>query len=205
MAAVTFNTFECPNRNQAVVGSRCARHPPSHPAEPISDAVAEADLADLVDGDTCTCEQIDQKLGYFLTARDAEKFITNSVVFFGEVFTASFLPADPASSDPCQSKGAAYLYRFDLECAVGSFQTSLGGDDDKRRKEIGGGIPTRPRISVGDLDGSGGGGGGCVNKVVAIAGDGEIDSDCPRRRASGGGDRRERRDRLGIRASRGVV
>ncbi|MDP6981311.1 MAG: PilC/PilY family type IV pilus protein [Myxococcota bacterium] len=147
------------------------------PPGPIADAVVEADLADLADGNTFTCEQIDAKLGYFLTARDAEKFITNSVIFFGEVFTASFLPADPASSDPCQSKGAAYLYRFDLECAVGAFQTNPGGDDDKRRKEIGGGIPTRPRISVGDLDG--GGGGGCANKVVVITSDGEIDSDCP--------------------------
>ena len=144
----------------------------------ISGAVVENDLANLVDGNTLTCEQIDAKLGYYITARDAEKFITNSVIFFGEVFTASFLPADPSSSDPCESKGSAWLYRFDLECGVGSFDTNPGSANDKRRKEIGGGIPTRPRVSVGDLS-SGGGGGGCANKVVVITSDGEIDSDCP--------------------------
>ncbi len=144
----------------------------------ITGAVVETDLADLSSGTTMTCEQIDEKLGYFITGRDAEKFITNSVIFFGEVFTASFLPADPAATDPCLSKGDAYLYRFDLECGVGAFQTEPGSADDKRRKKIGGGIPTRPRVSVGDLDG-GGGGGGCVNKIVVITSDGNIDSDCP--------------------------
>lgn len=145
---------------------------------PITDAVVEADLADLSAGTSTTCEQISAKPGYYLTARDAEKFITNSVIFFGEVFTASFLPADPSTTDPCLSKGDAYLYRFDLECAIGAFQDDPGSADDKRRKKIGGGIPTRPRISVGDLDG-GGGGGGCANRIVVITSDGEIDSDCP--------------------------
>ena len=94
------------------------------------------------------------------------------------MFAVSFLPADPASSDPCISKGDAYLYRFNLECAIGAYPENGGDDNDKRRKNIGGGIPTRPRISVGDLNG-GGGGGGCANKVVVITSDGEIDSDCP--------------------------
>ncbi|MFT5695099.1 MAG: type IV pilus assembly protein PilY1 [Myxococcota bacterium] len=147
------------------------------PPHPITGTIAELDLADLSDSSSFSCSQINLKKGYFLTGRDAEKFITNSVIFFGEVFTASFLPADPASSDPCLSKGEAYLYRFDLECAVGSFSTNPGSEADKRRKAIGGGIPTRPRISVGDLNG--GGGGGCANKVVVITSDGEIDSDCP--------------------------
>jgi Tfp pilus tip-associated adhesin PilY1 len=146
---------------------------------PISGAVVEADLADVSGGSTLTCSQIAQKLGYYLTGRDAEKFISNSIIFFGEVFAVSFLPADPSTSDPCVSKGDAYLYRFNLECAIGSFQSEPGSADDKRRKKIGGGIPTRPRISVGDLDGGGGGGGGCSNKVVVITSDGEIDSDCP--------------------------
>ncbi len=147
------------------------------PPHPITEAVVEDDLADLADGNTFTCTEIADELGYFLTARDAEKFITNSVIFFGQVFTASFLPADPTSTDPCISKGAAWLYRFDLECGVGEFPGS-GSDADDRRKEIGGGIPTRPRVSVGDIDG-GGGGGGCANKVVVITSDGGIDSDCP--------------------------
>jgi type IV pilus assembly protein PilY1 len=149
-----------------------------NPPQPITDAIVEADLADLNGASSLTCGQVAEKVGYYLTGRDAEKFISNSIIFLGDVFAVSFLPADPASSDPCISKGDAYLYRFNLECAIGAYPENGGDDNDKRRKNIGGGIPTRPRISVGDLNG-GGGGGGCANKVVVITSDGEIDSDCP--------------------------
>jgi hypothetical protein len=97
----------------------------------------------------------------------------------GTVFTASFLPPDPASiSDPCSSTGEAFLYAFDLECGIGKFTTEPGGVADKRRKAIGSGIPTRPRVSVGDIN-QGGGTPGCKNKVVVITSDGNISNDCP--------------------------
>jgi type IV pilus assembly protein PilY1 len=148
--------------------------------DPISDALGESDLADFDDPTPLSCDQMKStRSGYYITARDAEKFITNSVVFLGTVFTASFLPPDPADlSDPCASRGSAFLYAFDLECGIGKFTTEPGGVADKRRKAIGSGIPTRPRVSVGDLN-QGGNTSGCKNKVVVITSDGNISNDCP--------------------------
>jgi hypothetical protein len=119
--------------------------------------------------------------GYFITARDAEAFVSNSVIFLGTVFTGSFLQADPATSS-CDGVGSAVLYSFDLDCGVGAFPTVPGSDADDRRTVIGTGIPTRPRVSVGDLNqggGGGGGGGDCPNRVVIVTSDGEILNDCP--------------------------
>jgi Tfp pilus tip-associated adhesin PilY1 len=148
--------------------------------DPITDALGEADLADFDDPTPLDCGVMKStKEGYYITARDAEKFITNSVVFMGTVFTASYLPPDPATvSDPCSSTGSAYLYAFDIECGIGKFTSNPGGVEEKRRKAVGDGIPTRPRVSVGDLN-QGGNNSGCKNKVVVITSDGNISNDCP--------------------------
>jgi type IV pilus assembly protein PilY1 len=148
--------------------------------DPITDALGEADLADFDDPTPLDCGVMKStKQGYYITARDAEKFITNSVVFLGTVFTASFIPPDPDDlSDPCSSTGDAYLYAFDLECGIGRFTSNPGGPADKRRQAIGDGIPTRPRVSVGDIN-QGGDTSGCKNKVVVITSDGNISNDCP--------------------------
>ena len=148
--------------------------------DPIDDALGEADLADFDDPTPLDCSVMKStKKGYYITARDAEKFITNSVIFLGTVFTASFIPPDPSGiTDPCSSTGDAYLYAFDLECGIGAFTTNPGGTADKRRKAIGDGIPTRPRVSVGDIN-QGGDTSGCKNKVVVITSDGNISNDCP--------------------------
>ena len=134
------------------------------------------DIRDVDDG-TYTCSDVEAAKGYFLTARDKEKFITNSVVFLGDLITGSFLPAPPGA-DKCSDTGTAYLYRFELDCGAGRYDSNPGTGDEDRRKAIGGGLPTRPRVSVGDLN-QGGGGGGCDNKVVVITSNGEIDNDCP--------------------------
>ncbi len=141
--------------------------------------ITEADLVDigLVDDGTLACSDIDNAKGYYLTGRDREKFVTNSVVFLGDVITGSFVPAPPGA-DACSASGTAYVYRFALDCADGRYPSNPGTPDDKRREQVGGGLPTRPRVSVGDLN-QGGGGGGCNNKVVVITSDGEIDNDCP--------------------------
>lgn len=141
--------------------------------------VTEDELVDIhdVDGGTKTCSDVANAKGYFLTARDREKFVTNSVIFLGKVITGSFVPSDP-SATTCDSSGSSYLYQFDLACGNGEYTSNPGTEDDKRRKAIGGGLPTRPRVSVGDLN-SGGGGGGCNNKVVVITSDGGIENECP--------------------------
>ncbi len=149
---------------------------------PINDSLDESDLADFDDPVPLTCSEMQATAeGYYITSRDAEKFVTNSVIFLGTVFTGSFMPPDPASPDPCAASGDAYLYAFDLDCGVGLFATDPGGEADKRRKAIGSGIPTRPRVSVGDLTQGGGGVGGglCANRVVMITSDGFISNDCP--------------------------
>ena len=115
------------------------------------------------------------KSGYYITGRDSEKFITNSVVFMGDVFTGSFLPPDPGDSQSvCSGSGESYLYRFDLECGVGAYPENPDGVNAQRRKIIGDGIPTRPRISVGCLNQ--GGGADCKNKVVVITSDASIEN-----------------------------
>jgi len=139
----------------------------------------ESDLVPigLVDDGTKTCSDVANASGYFLTARDREKFVTNSVIFLGSVITGSFLPSDPSAAT-CDTSGDSFLYNFDLACGTGEYQSNAGTEDDKRRKAIGGGLPTRPRVSVGDLN-SGGANGGCNNKVVVITSDGGIENDCP--------------------------
>jgi hypothetical protein len=74
----------------------------------------------------------------------------------------------------CASAGDSYLYRFDLECGVGAFQSEPGGPAEKRRRAIGSGVPTRPRVSVGCLNQ--GGGSGCKNKVVVITSDASVEN-----------------------------
>jgi type IV pilus assembly protein PilY1 len=148
--------------------------------DPITDALGEANLADFDDPTPLDCGVMKStKQGYYITARDAEKFITNSVIFLGTLFTASFVPPDPSGiTDPCSSTGDAYLYAFDLECGIGTFTGNGGDPADQRRKAIGDGIPTRPRVSVGDIN-QGGDTSGCKNKVVVITSDGNISNDCP--------------------------
>ncbi len=154
----------------------------------------ESDLVDnaALDSSPTNCADIGSK-GFFLTARDREKFITNSVIFFGEVFTGSFLPA-AAGADPCSATGSSYLYRFALDCGEGAYPSNPGSGNDRRRKAVGGGLPTRPRVSVGGLN-QGGASGGCDNKVIVITSDGNIENDCPAPLPSSGIDIRTWRER----------
>ena len=141
-----------------------------------ADVIVEADLADFAAAVPLSCSEMQAtKSGFFITGRDAEKFITNSVVFLGDVFTGSFIPPDPASTDSvCEASGDSYLYRFDLACGVGAYTAQPGDANDKRRRAIGNGVPTRPRVSVGCLNQ--GGGSDCSNKVVVLTSDASIEN-----------------------------
>jgi type IV pilus assembly protein PilY1 len=145
-----------------------------------NDTLSEADLvdSDSLDAGTYSCAQVAAGSGYFITARDREKFITNSVIFMGDVFTSSYIPAAD-DSDPCVATGTSYLYRFSLDCGAGEWTDEPGTAADKRRRLIGTGLPTRPRVSVGGLNSGGAGGGGCESKVVVVTSDGAIDNNCP--------------------------
>ncbi|MFP8873640.1 MAG: hypothetical protein VCB42_03680, partial [Myxococcota bacterium] len=74
----------------------------------------------------------------------------------------------------CEASGDSYLYRFDLACGVGAYTTQPGDANDKRRRAIGNGVPTRPRVSVGCLNQ--GGGSDCSNKVVVLTSDASIEN-----------------------------
>jgi type IV pilus assembly protein PilY1 len=145
----------------------------------LTGGLDEGDLLDIanVDDGTVTCNYMNANYsGYYLTARDAEKFVTASTIFLGDVYTGSFFPADPSAVTICDSRGTSYLYRFDLECGTGGFPDNSSPEED-RREPIGDGLPTRPRVSVGDLNQ--GDPSGCVNKIVVVTSDGEIWNDCP--------------------------
>jgi type IV pilus assembly protein PilY1 len=144
----------------------------------LTGALGEGDLADFDAPTPLSCSQMNAtKQGYFITGRDAEKFLSNSFVFLGTLYTGSFLPNDPTSTNTCDGAGTAYLYAFDIDCGVGRF-SSEPTEQDQRRKAIGTGIPTRPRISVGDLGGGGGPPPPCQNRVVVVTSDGRIVTDC---------------------------
>ena len=128
------------------------------------------------------------EVGFYIEATDGEKFITNSSIFFGDVYTLSFLP--DGNSDPCASGGDSRLYGFDLRCAEGAFSTDSGETATMTRQiDIGGGVPNRPRVSVGPgsepappCTGSGCDPDpdmGCKNMVVVITSDGTAYSDAP--------------------------
>jgi Tfp pilus tip-associated adhesin PilY1 len=98
--------------------------------------------------------------GYYFKTSNAEKFVTTTVIFAGKVITASFTPSqiqptDPAW-DPCTQRGNGKLYIFDLKTGRGVFDDGAGGE--QRYTDIGAGLPTDPKISIGV--------GGDDNKIV---------------------------------------
>jgi type IV pilus assembly protein PilY1 len=92
--------------------------------------------------------------GFFFSVGDGEKFVTNVEIFAGDVIAASFLPT--TNIDPCVSKGQGTLHVFDLVNGEGHFDD--GGGNPVRGLDIGAGLPTDPKISVGV--------GGTNNRVI---------------------------------------
>jgi type IV pilus assembly protein PilY1 len=118
--------------------------------------VTEAGLTDI----TTTGTPVASGRGYFFKTGDAEKFVTQTVIFAGKVITASFTPSllkagDPGF-DPCTQRGSGSLYVFDLSSGRGDFTDGSG--NETRSTSIGSGLPTDPKVSVGV--------GGSDNKIV---------------------------------------
>ncbi len=152
-----------------------------------NDFATSTDFVPVQQATTCQYPAAPE-VGFFIEAIDGEKFITNSSIFFGDVYTLSFLPDETA--DPCTAGGASRLYGFDLRCAEGAFSSdSTEATVMTRQIEIGGGVPNRPRVSVGPgsaatspCTGSGcepASDEGCRNMVVVITSDGTAYSDAP--------------------------
>jgi type IV pilus assembly protein PilY1 len=104
--------------------------------------LAETDLTDFT---ATQSAQGFSNSGFYFTVADGEKFVTNSEIFNYYVYTASFAPVD--TGDPCTSRGRATLYVFDIRTGAGKFEDGSGSPT--RSLDIGTGLPSDPKISVG--------------------------------------------------------
>lgn len=84
--------------------------------------------------------------GYFFKSADGEKFVTNFEIFAGHVIAATFTPSAPGL-DPCTTRGNGTLYIFDITNGEGYF--SDASSNPTRGVDIGSGLPTDPKVSVG--------------------------------------------------------
>lgn len=111
-------------------------------ATPFPD-LTESDLVDLTN--TQTCGSLGGARGYFIVGEEGEKWVTNVEIFVGYVIVNSYVPQP--SSDPCEIGGLAYLWAFRVECGEGLFTDAAGNPE--RTLDIGAGLPTDPRVTVG--------------------------------------------------------
>jgi type IV pilus assembly protein PilY1 len=105
--------------------------------------VTEGDLIDATNSPSGVT--ISTERGFFIKAGEGEKFVTSTVIFAGKVVTASFVPTP--SVDPCAARGEATAYIFDLLTGKGYFEDA--SSNPKRTMDIGVGLPTDPKVSVG--------------------------------------------------------
>ena len=105
--------------------------------------ITELDLTDVT-GNSGAATITNQGFAFMLA--DGEKVVTNTEIFSGTVITATFTP-DTSGTDPCTMKGTGTLYAFNLVSGEGYFEDSPGVPS--RGLDIGAGLPTDPRTSVG--------------------------------------------------------
>lgn len=115
-----------------------------------------------------SCSDVSNARGYYFVAQEGEKFVTQSDIFFYFLFVASYTPTNTV--DPCGSGGLSTLYAFRIYCGEGLFTDPVTGDP-KRDLDMGAGMPTDPRITIGT---DGGGGGNDPNRVIINKQDGSI-------------------------------
>jgi hypothetical protein len=89
--------------------------------------------------------------GYFFRVKDAEKFITNHLIFDGNVVTVSFTPdaviSAPTDND-CSLAGATSEWAWRLSDAGAALDNPIEANELVRTRSLGNGAPTDPRISV---------------------------------------------------------
>lgn len=95
-------------------------------------------------GDT-TCADISAYQGYYFLGAEGEKWVTNIEVFAYIVLVSSYIPTP--TTDPCEISGKAFLYAFRIYCGEGVFTDGSG--NPQREQDIGAGLPTDPRITIG--------------------------------------------------------
>lgn len=134
---------------------------PLEEASPVAAVATEGDMKDLTS--TTSCDNVAGYRGYYFVGAEGEKFVTAVEIFLGYVFVGTFVPTEP--TDPCSLGGDSYLYVFRTECGEGYFPDV--GSGKERTISLGAGMPTDPRITVGnDGDSS--------NRVIVNKQGGEI-------------------------------
>jgi type IV pilus assembly protein PilY1 len=123
--------------------------------------VTEADLLNVTN--TNACSDISGSRGYYIVGEEGEKWVTNVEIFVGYVIVNSYIPKP--SLDPCEIGGQAFLWAFKVECGEGLFTDGAGGPE--RALDIGTGLPTDPRVTVGA-------GGDMTNRLIISKQGGEI-------------------------------
>jgi type IV pilus assembly protein PilY1 len=108
--------------------------------------LGEGDLTDVtgsdVDGDATDH-------GFYFRVADGEKFVTEFTIFAGYAIAASFTPVP--SADLCATAGGqGFLYAVRLASGAGYFADPSAPPSEDRRIAIGGGLPSRPRITLGE-------------------------------------------------------
>jgi hypothetical protein len=133
--------------------------------------VDESLMLELDQSKADICADISAYSGYYYIGADGEKFIVNLEIFLGYVFVGSFLAEDLATqTNVCGVRGQSFLSVFRIDCGEGLFKDSKTGDPEKTIS-LGAGLPTDPRVSVGNSNDATGGGG---NRVIINRQDGGI-------------------------------
>ena len=88
--------------------------------------------------------------GYFFRVRDGEKFITNHLIFAGNVATVSYTPDSGIAPPPgsCALGGTTSEWAWTLDDAGAALDDPINVNQLVRSRTIGNGAPTDPRISV---------------------------------------------------------
>jgi type IV pilus assembly protein PilY1 len=123
--------------------------------------LAEGDLVNLTSD--ASCADIGAARGYYVIGQEGEKWVTNVDIFGYQVIASSYVPAP--SSDPCEIGGQAFLWVFKIHCGEGFFADASG--NPSRSVDIGGGLPSDPRVTIGAS-------GGTSNRVIVSKQGGDV-------------------------------
>jgi len=88
--------------------------------------------------------------GYFFRVRDGEKFMTNHLIFGGNVATVSYTPSSLLSIPPgtCALGGTTSEWAWELDDASAALDDPINVNQFVRTRTIGNGAATDPRITV---------------------------------------------------------
>lgn len=95
-----------------------------------------------------TCADVAAYDGYYFVGTEGEKWVTNVDIFSYIVLASSYIPTP--STDPCEIGGESFLYSFRIYCGEGFFTDGAGNPE--RSFDIGSGLPTDPRVTIGTGD-----------------------------------------------------